>query len=157
MRYISRLNPAGGIADFWDYIRQPTPHRWPILAASILATGGLMYWVTLEDYFVPPAPPSVSYITTLEDGRSDEEIRLSNIENQRLKEIREAEEERIAARKRALYRTLGTATGIDVSQAEAEGRAEREAAERARQERLDRLFDENGRTRADQPRDADTD
>lgn len=57
MRYISRLNPTGEIADFWSYIRQPTPHRWPILAASILATGSLMYWLTQESYFFPLPRP----------------------------------------------------------------------------------------------------
>lgn len=153
MRYISRLNPTGEIADFWSYIRQPTPHRWPILAASILATGSLMYWLTQESYFFPPAPPKVNFISSYEDGRTDAEILESNIANQKRKEEREAELEKLAAEKREAYRTLGAATGVDVSEAEARGEAERAAAEKAEQERLRRLFDENGRSRAGKTRD----
>lgn len=153
MRYFSRLNPTGGIADFWTYIRQPTPHRWPLLLASFAATGSLMFWVTQEHYFVPPPPPKVNYISSYEAGRTDAEILESNLEHQKLKEKREAEEEKLAAEKREAYRKLGAATGVDVSDAEARGEAERAAAKKAEQERLRTLFDENGRSRASEARD----
>ncbi|WP_279349662.1 hypothetical protein [Erythrobacter litoralis] len=137
---MSRMNPVGGVADFWNEIRRPTPYRWPVLAASLLASGSLLFWLTQEEYFVPPAPPRVTYITTFEEGRTDEEIRQSNIENQRRKEARQAEIAAREERKRERYRMLGRATGLDVDAMEAEAEAERARAEAAEQARLDRLF-----------------
>jgi hypothetical protein len=46
MRIIQRLNPGPGIADFWTEFRRPNPYRWPILAASALLSGSLIYLLT---------------------------------------------------------------------------------------------------------------
>ncbi len=140
MRIISRMNPVGGMSDFWSEIRRPTPYRWPVLAASLLTSGTLLFWVTQEDYFVPPPPPRVTYITTFAEGRTDAEIRQSNIENQRRTDAREAALAAREERKRTIYRELGRATGIDVDRMEAEAAAERARAEAAEKARLDRLF-----------------
>ncbi len=142
MRYRSRFNAAGGIADFWNEWKKPTPHRWPILGAAILMSGSLFFWLTQEQYYYPPEQPEVTYITTFAEGRSDEEIRASNIENQRLKDERAAEAAERLERRRELYRELGAATGLDVDEMEAQI-IEQEAEEaRAERERLDALFDE---------------
>ena len=140
MRLRNRINPVGGFSDFWTEWKRPTPYRWPILAASCAMSGLLLFWITQENYFYPPEQPKVTYITTFAEGRTDEEIRQSNIENQKLKEERAAERARIEERKRDIYRTLGAASGMDVEKMEAEAEAERLAEERAEQERLDRLF-----------------
>ena len=140
MRYRSRFNAAGGIADFWNEWKKPTPHRWPILGASLLMTGTLFFWLTKEEYYYPPETPQVTYITTFADGRTDEEIRQSNIENQALKDERAAERERIEQRRRDIYKALGAATGVDVETMEAEAEAERAAEEQAERERLGELF-----------------
>ena len=138
MRVTRRYNPAGGIADFWNEFRRPNPYRWPILAASLLCTGALFYYIVTEEAFIPPAPPQVTYITTFAEGRSDEEIIASNIANQKVKERRQAERAALEERKRQMYRDLGRATGIDVDAMEAEIEAERareEAAAEAARER----------------------
>ncbi|EDL48501.1 hypothetical protein [Erythrobacter sp. SD-21] len=140
MRYRSRFNAAGGIADFWNEWKKPTPYRWPILAASFLMTGTLFFWLTKEEYYYPPEVPQVTYITTFAEGRTDEEIRQSNLENQALKDERQAERERIEQRRRDIYKALGAATGVDVEAMEAEAEAERAAEEQAERERLDGLF-----------------
>jgi hypothetical protein len=114
MRLTSRFNPAGGIADFWTEIRRPTPYRWPILGLSLLCSFGLLYWVMRESVLVPPAPPKVSFISTFEAGRSDAQIVASNIENQRRKERRQAEQAKRDEEVKAAYRALGRATGLDV-------------------------------------------
>ena len=114
MRLTSRFNPAGGIADFWTEIRRPTPYRWPILGLSLLCSFGLLYWVMRESVLVPPAPPKVSFISTFEAGRSDAQILASNLENQRRKERREAEQAKRDEEVKAAYRALGRATGLDV-------------------------------------------
>lgn len=143
MRFRTRFNAAGGIADFWNEWKKPTPYRWPILAASFAMTGTLFFWLTKEEYYYPPEVPQVTYITTFAEGRTDEEIRQSNIENQRRKDELEAERARIEQRRRDLYKSLGAATGLDVEAMEAEAEAERAAEERAERERLAELFGES--------------
>lgn len=73
--------------------------------------------------------PNVTYITTLDENRSDEEILASNIENQRVQDERRAQIEAIEERKREMYRALGAASGMNV-----EAMEEQAAAERAREE-----------------------
>lgn len=142
MRFRNRINPVGGIADFWNEFKRPNPYRWPILAASFLCTGTIFFWLTKEQYYYPPEVPEVTYITTFADGRTDEEIRQSNIENQRVQDELRAQREAIDERRREFYKTLGAATGFDVDSMEAEAEAERIAEERAERERLEGLFGE---------------
>ena len=130
MRITSRLNPVGGFRDFWNEFSKPTPYRWPILALSFMMSGGMIYVFTKDKAYPPPERPLVSYITTFAEGRSDEEIIATNIENQRIKEEREAERARIEAEVKDAYRALGRATGIDVDAIERDLEAE-EAAEKA--------------------------
>lgn len=134
MRIKTRFNPVGGFQDLWSEFKRPNPYRWPILAASLLSTFTLMFWVTQEKVIGPPVSPQVSLISTFADGRSEAEIIASNIENQRLKERWEAQRETREAEIQDMYRTLGRATGIDVDAMErqiAEDRA-REETERLR-------------------------
>jgi uncharacterized protein (UPF0335 family) len=114
MKISSRFNPAGGISDFWNEIRRPTPYRWPVLGASLACSFGLLFWVTQERVLVPPEPPKVSYISTFAAGRSDVEIIASNHANQLRKERLAAEQAKRDEEVKEMYRTLGRATGIDV-------------------------------------------
>ena len=134
----SRFNPVGGIADFWNEIRRPTPYRWPILALSVMPVAAIMGWALEQEYYGEPERPRINYITTLPEGRSDAEILAENRANQEIKDLRAAEEERIAEEKRKMYKALGKATGIDVEAMERKAEAERAAAEakaKAREER----------------------
>lgn len=132
MRLPSRFNPTGGIVDFWHEIRRPTPYRWPILGLSLLCSFALLFWVTQERVLVPPAPPEVSFISTFAEGRTDAEIIASNIENQKRKERREAEQARRDAEVKAAYRALGRATGLDVDAMERKIAADKAAEEAAK-------------------------
>lgn len=131
MRLSPRYNPAGGIADFWQQIRRPTPYRWPILIASLLSTFGLMFWLTQESVLVAPEPPKVSFISTFEPGRSDAEIAASNLANQQRKDRLAAEQAVRDEKVKDAYRALGRATGLDVDAMERQIAADR-AAEAAR-------------------------
>ena len=135
MRLASRFNPSGGIADFWQEIRRPTPYRWPVLGLSLLCTFGLLFWVTKESVLVPPEPPKVSFISTFAQGRSDAEIIASNVENQKRKERAEAERAKLDAQVKDAYRALGRATGVDVDAMERKIAADK-AAEAAAQKAL---------------------
>jgi hypothetical protein len=130
----SRFNPAPGLIDFWNEIRRPHPHRWPILALSLLPAGLILYWAFSQVEYKAPERPEVIYIATFDPDRSDAEIIASNRANQEVKELRAAEEERIARRKRELYKALGAMFGMDVE--EMERKAElRRAAELAAEQR----------------------
>lgn len=135
MRLSSRYNPAGGIADFWNEIRRPAPYRLPVLVASLLCTGGILYWVVSESVLVPPERPKVSFISTLAAGRSDAQIVASNIANQQRKERREAEQDQRDELVKDAYRALGRASGMDVDAMERRAAQER-AGEKARVEAL---------------------
>ena len=149
MRYRTRFNAAGGIADFWSEWKKPTPHRWPILGVSLLMTGLVLGWLTQETYYYPPQQPEVTYITTFADGRTDEEIRLSNIENQKLKDEREADYQRRLELRRDLYKAVGAASGLDVDAMEAEIEAQEAAEAEAERQRLEDLFGEGAGTTTD--------
>jgi hypothetical protein len=142
----SRFNPVPGFADLWNELRRPTPYRWPILALSVLPAALILYWATSQVEYKAPERPKVIYVTTFDPDRSDAEIIASNRANQEVKDLRAAEEERIAREKRAMYKALGAATGFDVDamerKAEASRAAERAAEEKRRAERLGAPADE---------------
>lgn len=125
----SRFNPTTGIADFWNEFRRPNPYRWPILFVSALPVAGMLYWGTQSTQYGEPERPKIEYITSLDAARSDAEIAAENAANQEVKELRAAEEARIAEQKRNLYKSLGKAAGMDVEAIEREAAAERAAEE----------------------------
>ena len=135
MRLPSRFNPTGGIADFWNEIRRPTPYRWPVLGLSLLCSFGLLYWVTRERVLVPPEPPKVSFISTFAEGRTDAEIIASNIANQQRKDRLAAEQAKRDEAVKDAYRALGRATGLDVDAMERKIAADKAAEEAARKAR----------------------
>lgn len=144
MSSLSRFNPTSGVLDFWQEFRKPNPLRLPILAASMIPFGVIFYWLASETVYKDPERPTITYITTYQPGRTDAEIIATNEANQEVKELREAQAERLAQRKRDLYMALGEAAGMDVETTAAEAdarRAEEEAAEEARRAEL---FDRGG-------------
>lgn len=145
MSSLSRFNPKTGVVDFWHEFRKPNPLRWPILAISMIPVAVIFWWLTSETVYKDPARPDVVYITTYDENRSDDEIMASNLENQEVKDLREAEEERLAQRKRDLYKALGAAAGMDVDTIAAEADARRAEEEAAEEQRRAEMF---GRTEA---------
>lgn len=132
MRIPSRFNLTSGLADFWNEIRRPTPYRWPILALSIMPVALMLYWGFNSTVYGEPERPKVTWITTLDQARSDAEIIADNRANQEIKDLRAAEEARIAKEKREIYKALGAAAGMDVEKIEREAEAERAAEEAKR-------------------------
>ena len=92
-----------------------------------------------ERNYIAPPKPEVTYITTLDESRSDAEILASNIENQKFKDEFEAEQAVREKRVREIYKSLGRYTGVDVDRIEQEALAEKEAAESARKQRAAEL------------------
>jgi hypothetical protein len=140
MRFnFTRYSPRGGIEDFMSYWRQETPYRWQILALSVALTFTGMVLFIPESQRADPRRPTVTYISTFEPGRTDAQIRASNIANQQRQDELEAERAALAERKKEMYRQLGRATGIDVDAMEEQIERERaaEAAAAARAERAE--------------------
>jgi hypothetical protein len=127
----SRFNPASGLADFWNEIRRPQPYRLPILLLSSLPVAGMLYWGMNSTSYGEPERPKIQWITTLDEARTDAQIVAENISNQELKDLRAAEEARIAEAKRNMYKALGAAAGMDVDAIERKAAAERAAEEAA--------------------------
>lgn len=142
----SRFNPKPGILDFWNEFRRPNRYRWPILAVSTLPFVVIFYWLSGETVYSSPERPQITYITTFDPTRTDNEIIASNLENQEYKELREAAEKRIEERKREMYKALGAATGMDVEEIDRRGEAARAAEEAAARAEQDALM---GRARDD--------
>ena len=128
----SRFNPGPGLADFWSEFTRPNPYRWPILIASIIPIGAVLYWATSETVYAPPERPKVTYITSFAADRTDAEIAASNEANQQRKDELRARLEEIEAQKREMYRELGRASGMDVDAMEAKIEADRAREEAAR-------------------------
>lgn len=148
MSYLDKINPAGGIADFWHEFRRPNPYRWPVLLISFLITGSILSMIIWEKVRIPPERPTVTYITSFAPDRTDAEIAASNLANQKLQDERRAAEEARLERQRDAYRALGRATGMDVDAIEervARERAAEKAAEEAKRREL------LGNTGANQP------
>lgn len=102
-----------------------------MLGVSIAATFAILMVFLPKNQRVEPRPPQVTWITTYSPDRTEAEIIASNIENQRRQDELAA---RLAAReerRRALYRELGRATGLDVDEMEARIARERAAEEAA--------------------------
>jgi len=140
----SRFNPASGFADFWSQIRRPQPYRLPILGLSLLPVLLILYWAKGSTVYKEPERPQITYITTLDPARTDAEIAASNTANQEVKDLRAAEEARIAERKRELYKALGSAAGMDVEQIEAKAEAERAAQQAAEAQRREDMRGDAG-------------
>lgn len=151
MRIPSRFNPTSGVVDFWTHIRRPQPYRWTFIALSILPVALAFYWGMGRTVYGEPERPKVTYITTLDSARSDAAIAAENRANQEVKDLRAAAQERIATRKREMYKALGKAAGMDVEKIEHEAEAERAAQAAAEAKRRTQVLG-----RATQPADAGT-
>ena len=150
----TRFNPKTGILDFWHEFRKPTPYRWPILIVSTLPFCLIFFWLSGENFYGAPERPTVTYITTYEPGRTDDQIAASNRANQEVKDLREAYEEELAQSKRDLYKALGAASGMDVEEIDRQGEETRAAEAAAKRAQLDAMMgrtDPDGDSQADAP------
>src|SRR3546814_15693759 len=62
MRMFKNWDVTGGVSDFWDYVRQPRPHRWTGRGAAI-ALAFFVFW-GFSKYLFPyenPRPQTISF------------------------------------------------------------------------------------------------
>lgn len=135
MSSFTRFNPKTGVVDFWHEFRKPNPFRVPMLLASTIPLLVIFYWLSGETHYSNPERPVITYISTLDADRSDEEIIASNEANQEVKDLRQAAIDDLAERKREIYKDLGRGLGMDVDKIAAEADARKAAEEAAAAER----------------------
>ncbi|MGX7894470.1 hypothetical protein [Tsuneonella sp. HG222] len=137
MGFWRNVSPRGAVGDFLDTWRQPQPYRWQILGIAVALTFAIMMLFIPKSERADPERPTITYISTLDETRTDAEIVASNQANQKRKEEAEAILAARVERRKELYRALGRATGVDVAEMERKIKAEEaaEAAAKAEQQR----------------------
>ncbi len=132
MSFWKNVSPTGAARDLKE-VWSENPYRWRVLAVAVAATTGLMIIAIPESQRIEPRKPDITYITSFEPGRTDEQIIASNIANQEKQDAIRADQERRAEFRKDMYRQLGRATGLDVDAMEREI-AQEEAAEKRAEE-----------------------
>ena len=136
--YWEDVRPIGMVADFVSVWKQAGHNRWRIAAVSAACTFGVFYTMVQEEGRAPHPPPKVTYITTFAGDRTDAEIVASNVMNQKIQDQLDAEQAARDEEVRAIYRSLGRLSGMDVEKIEADAAAERAAKARAERELFER-------------------
>lgn len=113
MRMFGNWDVAGGASDFWAYIREPRPHRWPLLGVAG-ALAAVTFWGFSEKLIRYEAPKSsIVYFESWKADRSDAEVRADWI-------ARAKETTRRNAERRRNYQELAKSLGIEYDSTEAD-------------------------------------
>ncbi|MDE8653144.1 hypothetical protein [Novosphingobium album (ex Liu et al. 2023)] len=134
--YWQDVNPTGMIADFREVWRQAGRNRWRFAAISAACTFAVFYLMSTQEAKAPHLPPKVTYITVFPAHRTDAEIIASNIENQKRKEAFAREQAKRDEEVRAIYKSIGRWSGMDVDKIAREADAERAAEEQAERDAI---------------------
>jgi hypothetical protein len=94
---------AGGLKDFWIYIRQEKPHKWASLGLALTIVGVIFYFI-VKALEPKPEPPSIIFVESWPIDRSDFDVRRDWLK----RGIEENEQNR---RRRHAYGELGNAIG----------------------------------------------
>lgn len=132
MSFWRNISPRGAVKDFLEHWSNPQPYRWQVLGISVAATFAMLMLFIPKSERIPPARPTVTYISTWEAGRTEAEIIASNIANQKRKDEAAAEAAALDERRKEFFRALGRATGIDVDEMERKIVADKAAEDAAK-------------------------
>lgn len=107
------VSPVGGISDFIQQWKQPTPYRWQILGVAVALTFTMITLLVPKTERAPPEKPTIVWINSWPEGRSDKEIVASNLANQKRKEADAALQKQREELRKEFYRKLARASGMD--------------------------------------------
>ena len=107
------VSPVGSIGDFVEQWKQPTPYRWQILGIAVALTFTLITLLVPKTERAPPAKPTIIWINSWREGRSEQEILASNITNQKRKDADAAVAKQRVEFRKEFYRKLARASGMD--------------------------------------------
>ena len=113
MSIFRNVDIGGGLSDFWDYVRQDRPHRWPLWGLALAIT-----WVIfrgVEAYLIPEIQPdrSIVYVESWRADRSAADVRADWV-------ARAKETTRRNAERRAAYQRFADSLGIEYDSTEAD-------------------------------------
>jgi hypothetical protein len=117
---LKKVDPVGGVGDFIEYWKQPTPYRWQILALAVAMTFTMMILFMPKTERAPPAKPEVIWINSWPKDRPESEIIASNLANQKRKDADAAVEKQRQDLRKDFYRKLAKASGMDPDELERE-------------------------------------
>jgi hypothetical protein len=142
--YWKHVNPTGMVADFKEVWRQAGHNRWRIAAVSGACTFAVFYLMFTQEGSAPHPPPKVTWISVLDEHRTDEQIVAENVANQKAKESNARELARRAKEVRELYKTIGRLSGMDVEKIAREADAEEAAEAKAEREQAEETLRRSG-------------
>lgn len=122
------VSPVGGIGDFVQQWKQPTPYRWQILGVAVAMTFAMITLLVPKTERAPPEKMQVTWINSWPENRSEKEIIASNIANQKRKDAEAALEKQREEFRKDFYRKLAKASGMDPDELEREY-AQKDAAQ----------------------------
>lgn len=99
----------GGIADLWNYLKEDKPHKWTSMVLAITITG-VVIWTVYRSLIQPDPPATIIYVESWPLTRSDAEVAADWKE-------RAIEANERNAKRRAAYRGVADALGIDYDKA----------------------------------------
>ena len=107
------VDVGGGLSDFWNYIRQPRPHRWASWGVAI--TLPIVIFYGFSEHLIPyeKEKTKIIYFENWSQDRSAAEIRAEWV-------ARAKATTRANAEKRAEYQRLADMMGVDYDSAEAD-------------------------------------
>jgi hypothetical protein len=119
MSFINNWNVGGGLSDFWNYVRQPRPHRWTSWGVAVVLAGVVFYGIAR--YLIPYETPGprIIYFESWRADRPQSEVEREWVE-------RAKETTRRNAERRHNYQKLADELGISYDSTEAD-RLTREA------------------------------
>jgi hypothetical protein len=92
MEQFKPANIQGAFGDFWTYIREDRPHRWPAWGLAITIPGVIL-WFMADALRPPPVTgPQIIYVQSWPADRSDYDIRRDWL--QRAREANEQNQQR---------------------------------------------------------------
>lgn len=142
--YWNHVNPTGMFSDFATVWKQAGHNRWRIAAVSAACTFGVFYLMSTQEGSAPHPPPKVTYISVLDEHRTDAEIMKENLANQENKEAWLREQARRDKDVRDLYKSIGRMSGIDVDKIAREAEAEEAALDKAEREKIEATLRSGG-------------
>ena len=114
MGFFRDISPIRAVSDLKSYWFDQQDHKWRFLLASLAATLTIFGAFFSESGFeVQWKRPEITWVTSFEPGRSDEQIRQENIANQAEQDRRAAERLAREEERKAQYRRLAEQFGMD--------------------------------------------
>src|SRR3546814_3324514 len=119
---LNNWDVGGGLSDFWDYTRQPRPHRWASWGVAVVLA--LVVFWGFGKYLIPyeKPKPQIIYFENWKADRSEAEVRADWI-------ARAKETTRENARRRAEYQKLADMMGVPYDSSKADERSEEHTSE----------------------------